>query len=395
MRLKLWILFSTCCLLLPDHGVAAVKVGQSSALTGPTAFLGAEIQKGAKAYFDKRAAEDIVLTSKDDGYEPDRCLANTEEFIKDGAQVLFGYLGTPTSKVAVPLANESKTLFFGASTGAEFLSDPVANPSSFALRASYGAEIENMMRHLKEDLGIKRVSIFVQRDDFGLTGIKGAVAAEKKLGGIKIVPEVPAIPADNAATEDWTTFWNSVPHYKRNTVSVGGGVRQIRGNAAEAVILVGTARSCALAINQWHKMGFKVPMLNISFVGSRGLAERLNESDNVYISQVVPDPWDASLPIVKQYQEDMGAEKYEFISLEAYIAANVLHQAVKNVKGEVTSEAIKTSLESLSHYDAGGVPVSFGPDDRRGMDAVYLTKIEKTGDEATFVYVDKLVKPVK
>ncbi len=398
MKTRLWIALSACCLLLPDSSfAAAAKVGQSCALTGPTALLGKEMAKGARLYFEKRAAGEIELITKDDGYEPDLCRQNTAAFIRDGALALFGYLGTPTAKAAVPMANENKTVFFGAGTGADFLSDPAANPYSFALRASYGAEIENMMRRLHEDLGIKKISLFVQRDSFGLVGVVGAVKALDKIKGMEIVPPVPPIPSEEAGVDEWNAFWSSVPNYKRNTVSVGGAVRQVRGNAAEAVILVGTARPCALAINQWHKMGYKAPMINISFVGSKALAERLTESGNVYVSQVVPDPWDSSLPIVKQYQQDMGeaATDYDFGGFEAYLAASVLHQAVKNVQGEVSSDAVKNALEGMSNYDAGGIPVSFGPDDRRGMDKVYLTKVEKDGGTAKFVYVDKLIKAEK
>ncbi|WP_417911203.1 ABC transporter substrate-binding protein [Candidatus Electronema sp. PJ] len=395
MKQKLSILFWACCLLLPNHGLAEVKLGQSCSLSGSTALLGEQMAKGAKLYVDKRAAGEMSLTVKDDGYEPVRSQSNTEEFIKNGTQVLFGYLGTPTAKVALPLANESKTLFFGAGTGAAFLADPVANPYSYVLRPSYDEEIENMLRHLKEDLGVKRVSLFVQRDDFGLAGVNAAVKALDKVKGIEIVPPVPPLPGEDAKIEDWNNFWNNVPHYKRNTLSVGGGVRQVRGNAVDAVILVATSRPAALAINQWHKMNFKVPMLNISFVGSISLADRIKEGGNVYISQIVPDPWDASLPIVKQYQEDMGEQKYDFISLESYLAASVLHQAIKSVKGEVTSEAIKSAVEGLSNYDAGGIKISFGPNDRRGMDEVYLTKLEKDGDNYKFLYVDKLTKPGK
>lgn len=393
MKKTLWIAFWTCCLTLPgDSFAAAVKLGQSCALTGPTALLGREMAKGAKLYVDKRAAGEIELITKDDGYEPKQAVENTQAFLRDGVHVLFGYLGTPTSKAVLPVANENKTLFYGAGTGADFLSDAEANPYSFVLRASYDAEMENILRHLKEDLGIKKVSLFAQKDSFGLAGVRGAVKALPKVPGIEIVPEVPPEPETIALPDsvEWNDFWSKVPHYKRNTVSVGSGVRQVRGNSPEAVILVGTARPCALAINQWHKIGFKVPMVNISFVGSNTLADQLKESVNVYVSQIVPDPWDSRLSIVKQYQEDMGEERYDFSSFEAYLAASVLHQAVKNVRGEVSSETVKAALEEMSNHDAGGIPVSFGKQDRRGMDAVYLTKVEKDGDTAKFVYVDKL-----
>jgi branched-chain amino acid transport system substrate-binding protein len=377
-------------MMLPSSIFSATTLGQSCALTGPTSFLGLQMHKGAQAYFKARAADDIVLLKKDDGYEPERCLKNTEAFLREEVNALFGYVGTPTAKVAVPLAMENKTLFFGALTGAGFLSDVEKNPYSFSLRASYDAEIENMMRHLKEDLGVTRIGIFVQRDAFGMAGVRAAVRAEKKLKGITIFPPVPELPNDESSMDDWNAFWKSVPNYRRNTVSVGGGVRQVRGQAVEAIILVGAGRPCALAVNQWHKMDFNVPMLNISFVGSVALASRLDKTENVYISQVVPDPWDATISVIKRYQEDIGGGEYGFVSLEGYLAANIMHQAVETVSGAVNTNSLQKSLEAMSRYDMGGLDVSFGPNDHRGLDTVYLTKLDRAGDKVQFTYVDKL-----
>ncbi|CAK8712352.1 Amino acid/amide ABC transporter substrate-binding protein, HAAT family [Candidatus Electrothrix laxa] len=394
MKKNRWNILWGCCLCIavamPGQSSAGTRIGQSCALTGPTAFLGQQLHKGATAYFNVHAGDDIELLVKDDGYEPARCLENTQAFLQDGVQTLFGYVGTPTAKVAVPLATKNEVLFFAPFTGAGFLSDVKVNPYAFSVRASYDTEIENMMRHLKEDLGISRIGLFVQQDAFGMAGVHAVVKALEKIKGINVVPSVPKLPDDESSMDEWNEFWKSVPNYRRNTVSVGGGVRQIRGQAVEAIILVGASRPCALAINQWHKMGFNVPMLNISFVGSTALARRLQQTDNVYISQVVPDPWDNSLPLVKQYQQDMGDDEYGFVSLEGYLGAKVFHRALAEVKGEITTAALKNSVEAMSEFDAGGVNVSFGKDDHRGMDTVYLTKVGKSDDTIQFTYVDTL-----
>ena len=394
MKKNRWNILWGCCLglvtVLPGQSDAAVKLGQSCSLTGSTALVGQQLHRGAMAYLEAHAVDEIELQVKDDGYEPGRCLENTENFLRDGVDALFGYLGTPTSKVAVPLAMENEKLFFAPFTGAAFLSDAKENPYSFVVRSSYAAEIENMIRHLKEDLNVTKIGLFVQRDAFGMAGIRAAVQAQEKIGGIKIVPPVPKLPDDESSMDEWNAFWKGVPNYRRNTVSVGGAVRQLRGHTVDAVILVGASRPCALAINQWHNIGFNVPMLNISFVGSASLADRLQKTDNVYISQVVPDPWDNSLPLVKQYQQDMGSDEYGFASLEGYLSAKVFHHALTEVKGEVTTAALKDAIEAMSKYDAGGIEISFGEDDHRGLDAVYLTKIDRTEDGVQLSIVDTL-----
>ena len=86
-----------------------VILGQSAAFSGPSAQLGTQFHAGAKLWFDQQnakggvAGRNVEIRNLDDGYEPDRCVANTEKLIKDDAFALFGYIGTPTSLAALPL----------------------------------------------------------------------------------------------------------------------------------------------------------------------------------------------------------------------------------------------------------------------------------------------------
>jgi branched-chain amino acid transport system substrate-binding protein len=378
-------------LLMLKTAQAEIIVGQSCALTGPTSFLGTEMNRGANAFF-RNFGNDISIRVLDDAYEPAKCIKNTNLFIAQKVAALFGYVGTPTSKVAVPLSNANNMIFFGAFTGAGFLSDPVINPYAFCVRASYDAEIENMVFHLKNDLNISSIGLFVQRDAFGLAGVRGALRAVKKVGQIEIIPPVPRIPEEAAPKTEWDAFWKHIPNYKRNTIAVGRDARKLSGNRVQAVILIGAYRPCAAAINLWNKLGFDAVFLNISFVGSVGLAERCKSVKNVYISQVVPNPWNAEISVVKEYQQAMGDSHYGFVSLEGYLAAKTFHHAVQNVGPALTSTGLKVSLESMSSYDVGGLTISFGPTDHRGLDDVYLTKVEATEQGNKFVYVDKITK---
>jgi len=89
--------------------------------------LGIQMNKGAKLYFDALNANggvnghQVELRTLDDGYEPDRCKANTDKFIKDDVFALLAYVGTPTCAAALPLVHEAKIPFFGPFTGAELL----------------------------------------------------------------------------------------------------------------------------------------------------------------------------------------------------------------------------------------------------------------------------------
>ena len=87
-----------------------VVLGQSAAFTGAAAQLGIQFHAGAKLFFEQLNAKggvnqtQIELRQLDDGYEPARCVENTRKLLDDEVFALFGYIGTPTSLAALPLA---------------------------------------------------------------------------------------------------------------------------------------------------------------------------------------------------------------------------------------------------------------------------------------------------
>ncbi|OUR96734.1 hypothetical protein A9Q84_10360 [Halobacteriovorax marinus] len=339
----------------------ALNIGQSCALKGPASALGKEMQRGAAAYFKGTS---IKLETMDDKYEPKLCVKNTKAFLAKNVDALFGYVGTPTSKACAPLAMAAKKIYFGPFTGAGFLADAKKNPYSFSVRASYDAETEMMVDALVKK-GIKKIAIFIQDDGFGAVGKSGVLKALKK-HGLSLAGE---------------------GRYKRNTIAVKGGADKIIASGAGGVITVGAYKPCGTAIKYLRKKGFNGPIINISFVGSKALAKIVKgKADNVFVSQVVPNPWDASIPIVKEYQSKIGGN-YGFISLEGYITAKIFEIGVKKAGAKATSsDALKTAFETIN-TDLGGIKATFGPNDHRALDKTYLTRINTDG---SFTYVNGL-----
>ena len=121
---------------------ARIVLGQSAPFSGPAKELGEQFKEGAMLVFDQvnqRGGVNgrrIELRSMDDGYEPERCAANTRRLIEDGVNALFGYVGTPTTLAAVPLLTAAKIPLVAPFTGAEALRTPF-NRFLFHIRASY------------------------------------------------------------------------------------------------------------------------------------------------------------------------------------------------------------------------------------------------------------------
>lgn len=342
-----------------------VVLGQSCALTGPAKDLGIELRGGLLAAISKVndaggiKGREILLVSRDDGYEPDRAIRNTLRLINDDhVFMLIGEVGTPTSKAVVPLAEENQIPFFAPFTGAEFLRDPFRK-YVINLRASYFQEMESLASYLVEERKIERIACFYQNDSYGFAGLRGIeIALEKR--GMKLV---------------------SKGSYERNTVAVTGGLQEIYCQKPEAVVLVGAYAACAEFIKlSKTKYGKDLLFCNISFVGTESLRETLGGyGENVIISQVVPRPNDKSIPLIREYTEAMQKYQYDiplsFTSLEGYIAGKLFARIANAVPGILTRETFVETMQQVGHFDLGGVMLEFGKNDHQGMDVIYLTRI--------------------
>ena len=82
-----------------------ILFGQSAALEGSAAALGLGMREGILAAFNEVNAAGGVkgrrleLVSRNDGYEPDKAIENTNQLLKvDQVFALIGEVGTPTSR---------------------------------------------------------------------------------------------------------------------------------------------------------------------------------------------------------------------------------------------------------------------------------------------------------
>ncbi len=344
-----------------EDGVTAgeIRIGMSNALSGPASGLGTQLKAGAEAYIAKVNAaggvhgRKIVLVSKDDGYEPARCATNTEALIgSDKVFALFGYVGTPTSNAAVPIASRHQVPYLFPFTGAEVLRNPV-NKYVFNVRASYFDEAEEMVERLTKDLGVRKIAMFMQDDSFG-EAVKGGIARALFKRDMKIAAET---------------------RFKRNTMDVDAGVAAIKQAAPEAVVFVGTYKQLAAVVKKSKEAGIKTRFLTVSFIGTENfIAEAGADGDGVYITQVMPSPQDAAVALMKEYLADMKGKDVGYTSLEGYVNAAVLVEALKRTGPNPTRAGLIAALEGLK-TDLGGLKIAFSPTQHQGSKAIFLTQV--------------------
>jgi ABC-type branched-subunit amino acid transport system substrate-binding protein len=342
-----------------------IVLGQSCALSGPAAQLGIQMRAGAKLFLDLANVQGgingqtIELRTLDDGYEPDRCKANTERFIKDEVFALLGYVGTPTSLAALPLVNEHKMPFVGPFTGAEALRDPFSK-YVFHVRASYYDETE-LIVHQLTSLGLKKIAVFRQNDSYGKAGLDGVVRALAKR---QLEPV-------------------AVGLVERNTVDVAKAVEAIAPLRPDAVVQISAYKSCAAFIREARKAGYGGTFYNVSFVGTQALADELGgDAAGVMVSQVMPFPYAMTHPLAREFlatAKRIGSDTaMNYSSIEGYVAAKVLVEGLRRAGRAATQDTLIAGLESLQSFDAGGFSVSYGARDHIASRYVDLTML--TGD---------------
>jgi branched-chain amino acid transport system substrate-binding protein len=89
----------------------------------------------------------VQLLAVDDGYDPDIAPACFKRMTKEGAFALGFFVGTPTAKVYVPMAQEEKIPVVGLFTGAQMLYEPL-NRYVINVRASYYDETREQVDKL-------------------------------------------------------------------------------------------------------------------------------------------------------------------------------------------------------------------------------------------------------
>jgi ABC-type branched-subunit amino acid transport system substrate-binding protein len=356
------------CAFAQSPGVTSksILLGQSAAFSGPAAQLGIQMNLGTKAYFDHVNAQGgvfgrkIELKTRDDRYEANLCVENTKKFIEeDRVFALVSYVGTPTTAAAMPIFTEAKVPLVGPFTGAEVLRNPV-NRYIFNVRASYYDETEKIVEQLVST-GNHKIAVFYQDDAYGQAGLKGVEIAMGKRN-MKIL---------------------ALGKVERNTVKVQDAVKTINAAQPDGVVMISAYTSIAEFVREMKAAGSTTQFHNVSFVGSKALADALkDEGYGVAISQVVPFPWSPSVPIVKEYQEILskaGNTDFNFSSLEGYIVAKVMVEGLKRAGKDLTREKLVSALEGMNRVDLGEFTVSFSPANHSGSKYVDLTMVGRAG----------------
>lgn len=373
---KLALRLSVAALLVVSAGSAlaqtpgvtdnSILIGSCSALDGPAHFLGRQTVLGASAYLHMINDDGgvfgrkIQLEAFDDGYDPDRAPACFKRMTKEGVFALGFFVGTPTAKVYVPLAEEEKIPVVGLFTGAQLLFEPLKH-EVINVRASYYDETREQVDKLWE-ANVRKIAVIYQDDPFGKAVLDGVILAIQK---------------HHSTTAALGTF-------TRNSVDIEAGLKQVMAARPEAVIIAGPYAPAAAIVKQAHMAGWRPQFLTVSFVGTEEFIKEAGpDAESTIITQVMP-PYDRTeYPTVALYRQCLNkyspGEAPTFVSLEGFVDAMVLVEGLKRAGKDVTREKLIAGIESIHQMNAGLGPkllLNYGPSDHKGFENVYPTIVK-------------------
>jgi branched-chain amino acid transport system substrate-binding protein len=351
-----------------------IVIGISNVQSGPSEFLGQKLLQGSMAYFNLVnekggiRGRKISIILKDDKYEPNPAVQNTNELIEnDKVFFLFDYVGTATLTRVLPLLKyyeKEKIVNVAPFTGAEPQRKPPYDKFVFNIRASYREETSALVGYLHAK-GYRRIGYLGQADAYGKSGEQGVTEALADLG---------------------LTMVDSVS-YRRNQsfeTDMTEQVKILRNAGADAVIAVGVYGPCAAFIRDARMADWNVPVANVSFVGAEIMLAKLTEASkklgrdlttNLINSQVVPSADDLRYPLVVNFRARNQAENYGFITLEGWLNAVVVTEALRRAGLSPSREDFIRAMESLHDWDPGlGLKLEFSSATHQGLHRVWLTR---------------------
>ncbi len=353
--------------VLPGVTQSEILLGQSADLEGTSKALGLQIRAGLRTYFRKVNEKGgvygrkIRLLSRNDSYDPDQAIRNARKFMyEDRIFAFVGLVGTTVSRAILPLASAEGIPMIGCYTGASLLRT-VDLPHVVNLRASYSQEIEELVGLMADRQGLRRFAILYQDDSYGQEGLDGVLEALQRRG-LNLVSE---------AT------------YPRNTTVVKSALLDIRRGRPDGVIIIGAYEAASVFVKWASRLDFKPSFGNVSFVGGSALADALRDyQGDVYISQVVPYPWDTRVPLIKQYQEDIqtyGDEEAQlgFVSLEGYLVGMLVVEILQRTGRDLSRQKFLDALYEQGEVRLEDLLLRYGREDNQGSDEVYLTEIRR------------------
>ncbi len=345
----------------PGVSETEIKLGATMPLSGSGAAVGLGTAAGAKAYYDmiNKAGgvkgRKINYTVLDDQYKPAVAQQQMRTLVqRDQIFAVAGAEGTPNFLAVVPFLQREKIPVVAPYSPSSELGT-MKTPYVFMTNVNYIDEFEIMARYVIDNYKPKVISLVGVQGNVGDDAKKGI---EKAIGGADIklhyIPEVPGTP-------DFTPI-----------------ATQLRDNNAEWTFLILTNTDTGQLLQAMHRIGYKPRTAAWAGMDDQEYIKPFGEvSQGMIVAEETahlesPDP--LVRQFVEQFTKETGRAPGKFEEL-GWVQAQIMVKALQDAKA-LTRTCLMEALENMKDFKTGILPpITFGPDQRQGVNAVGLIEI--------------------
>ena len=327
----------------PGITATTIKLGSSYPFSGPASAYSA-IPKAMDGFFKKLNengginGRKIQFVTYDDGYEPQRALANAKRLVEqDKVFAIVNPLGTANNLAMEDYLNQNKVPQLFVATGATiFGSDQAKHPYTTGWQPTYQTEAKVYAQYLKTAKPNAKVAVLYQNDGFGKDLLSGFTEGIKGTG-ISIVAQ---------------------ESYEATDPTVAPQVKKLAASKADTFLDITTPKAGAQAIATVAQTGWKPLHILNSVAASK--AQVLKPVGFQYSQGIVTasyfkaldDPRWANDPAVKGLLSDLKkyaptADPTDPYTVYGWLVGETIQQALQ----KMTSPTRDALLDAAKHLD--------------------------------------------
>jgi ABC-type branched-subunit amino acid transport system substrate-binding protein len=333
----------------------SVTFGQTVPFSGPAALYG-ESTAGVKAYFAMVNAQGGVngrklnLVALDDQYLPPVAVQQTRKLIpQELGEVAVN--GSATTKAVLNVLKPQGVPIVGPQTGATYLFQ--STPSNlFNVWPHYTIE-GKLLGSYAQKLGLKKVGVLYQNDDFGQSLYQGVLAS-----GLKPAKVITYDPSQTDFSPD---------------------AQQFQSAGVDGVIILAIPKPTIAFLNSMAALNFK-PVRLMSQVSAipQSFSASPQEFPDSYVGAFIPPLQSTGNQQVSQFQSAM--RQYEpsapasIFAAWGWTEAQVAVAGLKNVSGKLTRASYIKGLESVKDLQTLGGTVNYSDGSHVGLTKMFVVQ---------------------
>ncbi len=352
--------------LATDAAAKTFKVGLVASLSGPTASLGQQIERGARLYQslhkDDLGNDSVELIVRDDtGPAPDVAKRLAQELVvRDHVDFLAGIIFTPNANAIAPIATQAKVPFVIMNAAASATTK--ASPYIVRVSQTIGQFTMPLAKWAAQQRDIGTVYTLVSDYAPGLEAEEAFAAGFQGPG--KTVVSAVRVPVQSP---DFVPFLQKVKDAKPDALYV---------------FLPGGTQSTAL-LKAYQSLGLKEAGIRLIGSGEITVEDELPNMGDAALGVVTGFHYStahdskANADFLKAWQAAYGADSVPtFMAVGGYDGMAAIHGAIKALKGKVTSEAAVEAMRQW-HAESPRGPIAIDPETRDIVQNIYIRRVEK------------------